>query len=238
MAAIDTAEECAGQIPYTFGGSRYDFWEGTDCSGLVCSALYKTYGIDPYSFGDWTGAQWSDTNYTDQIWWGTTADLPWDDMQRGDLIFTSNCSEDFSTGEGSHIGFYTGDPSNPFYSHFATYGPRWTAVNGVYGNECYYGVKRLKVEAGEQSSNDDENPDDVWNFDQNGVLMRDRIQGTDEATNAANSAANVMREQLTRTDDVSGRGTEANLYERMCWMGARTAEISDKLDELINLLKE
>ena len=87
-------------------------------------------------------------------------------------------------------------------------------------------------------SEDDVSAEDVWNFDQNGVLMRDRIQGTDQAANSANEAAGAARDQLTRTDDVSGRGTEANLYERMCWMGARTAEISDKLDELINLLKE
>ena len=93
-------------------------------------------------------------------------------------------------------------------------------------------------------SEDHVSADDVWNFNQNGTLMRDRIQGTDEAANAANAAANEAknaandaRAQLTRTDDVSGRGTEANLYERMCWMGARTAEISDKLDELIELLK-
>lgn len=230
MAAIDCAEECAGQIPYTFGGDRYDFWSGTDCSGLVCSAVYKTHGIDPYDLGDWTGAQWSDTEYTDQIWWGTDADLPWDDMQRGDLIFTSNCSEDFSTGNGSHIGFYTGDPSNPFYSHFATPGPRWTAVNGVYGNECYFGVKRLKCEQdNNQEKEDDMSAEDVWNFDQNGTLMRDRVQGTDQAANSAN-------EQLTRRDDVSGRGTDANLYERVCYLGARTAEIEDKLDQILSRL--
>lgn len=63
------------------------------------------------------------------------------------------------------------------------------------------------------------------------------VDCADAAANEAKNAANDARAQLTRTDDVSGRGTVANLYERMCWMGVRTAEISDKLDELIELLK-
>lgn len=60
----------------------------------------------------------------------------------------------------------------------------------------------------------------VWNFEQNGVKMRDRLQGTDEA-------ANKCREQLERKDDVSGRGTEANMYERACWLGAAVKELSE-----------
>ena len=83
---------------------------------------------------------------------------------------------------------------------------------------------------------DDMSADDVWNFDQNGTLMRDRIQGTDEAANGAlreaagaNAAAGAAREQLTRTDDVSGRKTEANLYERVCWLGKRTEEQGEQL---------
>lgn len=94
-------------------------------------------------------------------------------------------------------------------------------------------------------SEDDVSADDVWNFNQNGTLMRDRIQGTDEAANGAlkaaseaKTAAQDARNELTRKDDVSGRGTEATLYERMCWMGARTAEISEKLDKLIELLEQ
>ena len=51
----------------------------------------------------------------------------------------------------------------------------------------------------------------VWNFNQNGVLMRDRVQGTDEAANAA-------REQLTRTDDPSGREVHMNLFTHFKWV--------------------
>lgn len=71
----------------------------------------------------------------------------------------------------------------------------------------------------------------VWNFDQNGTLMRDRVQGTDEA-------ANVAREKLTRTDDVSGRGTTAELYDRVCYLGARTAEQGEQLEAIQKTLEE
>ena len=32
--------------------------------------------------------------------------------------------------------------------------------------------------------------------------------------------------------DVSGRGTDANLYERVCYLGARTAEQGEQLSDL------
>lgn len=223
MLSIDYAEQYTNIIPYVFGGARYDADSGTDCSGLVCAAMHNAHGIDPYDFGDWTGAQWNDTEYTREIHWGTSPELPWEDMQRGDLIFTSNRSSGFRTGNGSHVGFYTGDPDAPFLSHFATPGPRVTAVNGVYGNECYYGVKRILCEEEEEEEMIDYEyladlvANKVWNFEQNGTLMRDRVQGTDEA-------ANACRVQLERKDDVTGRGTEANLYERACWIGKAVNE--------------
>ena len=65
----------------------------------------------------------------------------------------------------------------------------------------------------------------VWNFVQNDVMMRDRINGIDIAANKAAEDVAECKTQLTRTDDVSGRGTKANLYERACWMGKRTEEI-------------
>lgn len=76
----------------------------------------------------------------------------------------------------------------------------------------------------------------VWNFMQNGALMRDRIQGADEAANAARDAANDCKAQLTRTDDVSGRGTEASMYDRACYLGARTSELADNQEAIVKKL--
>lgn len=141
---------------YVFGGSRYEPYN-TDCSGIVCAAFYQVFGIEPFVLGTWTGAQWSN-GFLDFVWYGYSPDLPYNDMLPGDVIFTSNCSSDFSTGNGSHVGFYTGNPEAPFLSHFANGGPYVTAVNGVYGNERYYGVRRYT-----QGVND-MNAVDVWSY--------------------------------------------------------------------------
>ena len=126
---------------YVFGGSRYEP-RNTDCSGMMCAAMWHVHGVDPYTFGDCTGAQWNG-GLLRKLWWGTDPYLPWDIMQKGDFIFTSTVAPSFNTGEGSHIGLYTGDPNAPFLSHFANGGPYVTAVNGVYsGNEKYFGVAR------------------------------------------------------------------------------------------------
>lgn len=69
----------------------------------------------------------------------------------------------------------------------------------------------------------------VWNFEQNGVLCRDRLQGTDEAANEA-------RRQLTRTDDCSGRGMELNLHDHVKWLAAKQADMDAKLDAIIEAL--
>lgn len=69
----------------------------------------------------------------------------------------------------------------------------------------------------------------VWNFEQNGVAMRNRMQGTDEASNKC-------LEQLTRKDDPSGRGTVANAFERACWLGADTKAIKSNTEKILSTL--
>lgn len=126
---------------YVFGGSRYEP-RNTDCSGMMCAAMWHVHGVDPYTFGDCTGAQWNG-GLLRKLWWGTDPYLPWDIAQKGDFIYTSTVAPSFDTGQGSHVGLYTGDPNAPFLSHFANGGPYVTAVNGVYGgNERYFGLAR------------------------------------------------------------------------------------------------
>ena len=78
----------------------------------------------------------------------------------------------------------------------------------------------------------------VWNFDQNGTLVRDRVQGTDAAANAA-------RDEVTRTDDPTGRGVEMTTHEHVKWMAAKQAEmderqrsIEEKVDAVLDALKK
>lgn len=126
---------------YVFGGSRFDPCD-TDCSGMVDAAFWHVLGVWPYTLGTYTGDIWA-SDATAEIWRGTTPNLPWDIMHKGDIILSGYTSPEFNTGKGSHVGLYTGDPSAPFLSHFCNGGPLVTGMTGVYGGkECYFGVKR------------------------------------------------------------------------------------------------
>jgi len=128
---------------YVLGGSQYEPYD-TDCSGMVTAGFYKVYGIEPPPDRAWTGSMWASPD-SDLIYQGTSPDLPWDEMEVDDLIFTSVYSPDFDTVNGSHVGVYTGNPDLPLLSHFADGGPYQTSLTHVYaGNERYFGVKRMK----------------------------------------------------------------------------------------------
>lgn len=168
---------------YVFGGSRYVPYD-TDCSGMVCAAFYQVFGISPYTLGTWTGAQWN-SGLLDFVWYGYSPDLPYDRMCTGDVIFTSNASSDFSTGNGSHVGFYTGNPNAPLLSHFANGGPYVTAVNGVYGNERFYGVRRYT-----KGCEDMATPEENWSYRNEYMSDIDVYQELYD-----------VHKQLTRTDN-------------------------------------
>lgn len=198
---------------YVFGGTRYEPYN-TDCSGIVCAAFYQVFGIEPFILGTWTGAQWSN-DFLDFIWYGYSSDLPYDEMLVGDVIFTSNCSPDFSTGNGSHVGFYTGNPDAPFLSHFADGGPYITAVNGVYGNERYYGVKRYSKGAQNME------PVDVWAY------KNKSINGNKDAYQLLTD----IHDQVTRTD-TAGWPTP-NGHD----IFGRVNAIEKNVDEILKILK-
>lgn len=198
---------------YVFGGTRYEPYN-TDCSGIVCAAFYQVFGIEPFILGTWTGAQWSN-DFLDFIWYGNSPDLPYDEMLEGDVIFTSNCSPDFSTGNGSHVGFYTGNPDAPFLSHFANGGPYITAVNGVYGNERYYGVKRYSKGA------ENMEPVDVWAYKNKGM------NGNKDAYQLLTD----IHDQVTRTD-TAGWSTP-NGHD----IFGRVNAIEKNVDEILKILK-
>lgn len=219
---------------YVFGGSRYEPYN-TDCSGIVCAAFWHIHGVDPYTLGDWTGAQWANGTLT-HIWWGTTPNLPYDNMEKGDVIFTSTSSPDFTTGNGSHVGFYTGDPNAPFLSHFANGGPYVTAVNGVYGgNETYYGVARYTP-----GSEDDVSAQDVWDY---GIGQDATVHYNNEPAwkrlswvhhDAAAVYKDVCRTDFADVEKSTGEkvNTGAGMHERLVYCEAYIKKIMSKLDKL------
>lgn len=76
--------------------------------------------------------------------------------------------------------------------------------------------------------------EDIWNFDQNGVKMRDRIQGTDEAANATKTE--LFR--LSQWDNNTHASALGNLIieqpiQEGANLGNRIAEIDNKTNQLI-----
>lgn len=114
---------------------------------------------------------------------------------------------------------------------------------------------------------EDMTPADVWNYTYDnspncfnalhwtwGELSRTDSAGglgPDSGVNmygrvvAIDGYAGKAAEQLTRTDDPTGRGQQANMYDRIAWMAkkqedmmARQEEIDGKLDRLLGMLCE
>lgn len=115
-------------------------------------------------------------------------------------------------------GDQTGQESNirPFRDFGCDYTLAW-ANDGAYIEGEDEEVKEEDIQRIAQLA-----ADKVVNYKLNGVLLRDRIIGTDQA-------ANDCRKQLTRTDDPSGRKTKATLYERMTYMGKKMDAVMKKL---------
>lgn len=219
---------------YVFGGSRYEPYD-TDCSGMMCAAMWHVHGVDPYTLGDWTGAQWS-WGVLSKVWWGQTPYLPWDIMQKGDFIFTSTVAPSFNTGENSHVGLYTGDPNAPFLSHFANGGPYVTAVNGVYGgNERYYGVARYVP-----GSEDDVSAQDVWDYG----LGTDATPGYKNEPawkhlswchhDTAAMYADICQKDMSAAEKETGEkvNTGVGMHERLAYCEGYIKQINKKLDKL------
>lgn len=71
----------------------------------------------------------------------------------------------------------------------------------------------------------------VWNFDQNGTLCRDRLQGADQAACAA-------RDELQRTDDPSGRDIHMKTHDHIKWLAAKQNEMDEKLNKIVAMLED
>lgn len=125
---------------------------------------------------------------------------------------------------------YTGDKSGTLTEH------RMFAETDCPGTWLHAHMRQLADEVNARldgTETEDEVKDEditriaeaVWNFSQNGTLMRDRVQGTDEA-------ANAVRQQVYSTADPTGRGAELNDHDHIKWIAAKQATMKDQLDQL------
>lgn len=95
-------------------------------------------------------------------------------------------------------------------------------------------VDQIINRANELLRGDDMSAEDVWNFKQNGVLMRDRMQGTDAAANATKTE--LFR--LSRWDEKTHASALGNLVIEQpvqggAKLGDRVAGIDAKTSQLI-----
>lgn len=95
-------------------------------------------------------------------------------------------------------------------------------------------VDRIINRANELLRGDDMSAEDVWNFKQNGVLMRDRVQGTDAAANATKTE--LFR--LSRWDEKTHASALGNLVVEQpvqggAKLGDRVAGIDSKTSQLV-----
>lgn len=141
-AAVEWARQYLGQWNYIFGGNRLNPQEsgGTDCSGMVIAAIYHARGL---VIGSFTGNIWAST-YCEQLYYAANGNwqaLPWDEMQEGDILMMSSNSYDFTTGNGSHTGLYTG---TPYYMVDCASTPCPTERTCTWYNAIALGVCRVK----------------------------------------------------------------------------------------------
>lgn len=103
------ARQFLRQWRYIYGGSRVNpaATGGTDCSGFTHAGYLQVKGI---SIGYTTGSQFTSPT-TELIYHGNGNwdNVPWGIMKPGDLILMSYDTTNFSSGGGSHVGFYTGN---------------------------------------------------------------------------------------------------------------------------------
>ncbi len=249
---------------YTQGDGRWGdgSWEGVDapggpysiqngdrdCSSSVCDAWQTVLAKTPYG-GCLDGATYTGNMrsvFTESglfdwhpMWDGYCAQTG--DIYLNEIDHTAMCQSadpdelsEFSLNEfGGIVGGQQGDQTGYESRVRGYYDFPWDGIL-AYNHRADYDSDEEDEDMNLTEDNLNAIANAVWNFMQNGTLMRDRIQGADEAANAARDAANDCKAQLTRTDDVSGRGTEASIYDRACYLGARTAEMDEKLDKLLN----
>lgn len=127
--------------------------------------------------------------------------------------------------------------------------PGW---NGDLDLDKYYGTREQweSLTKGEDMPTAQEIADAVWNFNQNGTLMRDRVQGTDQGVQNLNKRlfggadefkwltdrvyriANLLfnRKDNAGTGMVDGQGhdVERTLYDRVAWIDKRVRELNEQ----------
>lgn len=226
-----------------------------DCSSAVINA-YEAVGVD-CGGATYTGNMRSCMTGTGNFAWRPMSYI----AQRGDIYLnekyhTAMCTSavpdllaEFSISETGGIDGAEGDQTGNESHVRSYYSYPWDGIL------VYVGPERE-----DDMPTADEIANAVWNFDQNGTLMRDRVQGTDEAANTCRAILQdtsdptgrgkemtthdhvkwigASASELTRTDDPTGCDTEAKLYDRICYMAQKQEAMQESIDALAQAVGE
>lgn len=187
---------------YNSNGQFYTWYTGNLEEGFRASGLFQSksmaYLAEP---GDLylTHTANNDGTYSGHVAMCQT--------QRPDML-----SEFVLNEFGGVVGGATGDQGNetvvrPYYDF------PWRCI-------LHYNGK-ADFEMGE-----DMTPEDIWNFELNGIKARDRLIGTDIAANAARAA-------LRDRKDASGRGKDADMPTRLAYIAAKQEDSMKTLEQLL-----
>ena len=214
---------------YEMGSRDWDY--GTDCSGLVLLYVAFLLGIDPDAlaarFPDWSTrtmrAHLVELGFK-MVAFSTSA------MDEGRILIKE------IAGKVGHTVIYLGDwrifgaegnwdkqPGDGDGTEicerkYYSYGYNWIAIppEDLEEEVTDADIEKIAEKVAEKV---------IMGTPIDGNNVYNRLLGIDNLTQA-------NYKELHRTDDVSGRGTKASLYERVCWLGAGQKNIIGKLDDI------
>lgn len=240
---------------YTQGSGRWGYYAGTetidiagkltinggdfDCSSSSVYAWQKA--LEGTKYQGIIGAEGFDRNgtwiswYTGNIRQGMTATglfkaVPVSERRRGDILLNERQHAAMYLGDGKLGEFWLNEHNGITGGRIGDQTGWESHIRDYYDfpwDVCIRIVDDFEIEEIEVVTDNDINKiaERVWNFSQNGVKVRDRLQGTDQAANGALKAANAARAALLDKADVTGRGKKVDMPTRLAWVGKRMDDI-------------
>lgn len=219
--AVSWAEAIAADDSHGYNQGDRD---GTnfDCSSLVCRALrYAGFAAPSPSFSTRSMGEWLLNNGFG--WHAGT-----DGVQRGDIVWMVGHTA-FATGNGRIVEACIDEDGNIVGGDAGDQTGNEIRVTNLnrYPWLGYYRYMEDDMTDADIERIADRVAEKVVNYELNGVMLRDRIIGMDNAANGANN-------KLADTTDPTGRTNGMTPLEHIRWIAKAVAELNDKVDDLLN----
>lgn len=213
---------------YRVGVARGD----RDCSSAAIEC-YAAQGIA-------TGGAWSTSDMVRcMVSTGLFEKLPrstWRNPERGDMLVAQGKHVAMALGDGK-VGEFVRSERHSAHGTPGDQDGGESIIRGLYDDGWDCVLRYCGPDTEEEVTNEDIEriaqlaADKVVNYELNGVLLRDRIIGTDNAANGANN-------KLADTSDPTGRGMEYTTHDHVKWMAKKQADHTEKLDAIAEALAD